>query len=261
MIRLVVECFRRPVSLEAPAGLVSSVDALLPHPPWRSTTRTPERIWTAERSGAGWDIRAGGEWIGSSSDQTEAARLTRGDIELWVAQHAVGRAVVHACVVTTEGAALLVPGPSMAGKTTLALALVEAGADYFSDEFAVLDDAGLVHPYCRRPSVRRHGRSVDHLPIDEFGGSVCGEPVPVRLIADLAFRPGTSGLSIAELPSPQAVLALIANAVAARTQPTLVLDAAAAAVATARAVRGERGEASTAAPALLDLLRAAAAAA
>lgn len=56
---------------------------------------------------------------------------------------------VHAGVVGWQGQALVFPGPSRAGKSTLILELVRAGAQFYSDEFAVLDRQGLVHAYPR----------------------------------------------------------------------------------------------------------------
>jgi hypothetical protein len=50
---------------------------------------------------------------------------------------------------------MVLPGKSFAGKTTLVAALVRAGAEYWSDEYAVLDANGDVHPYagCWRDQV------------------------------------------------------------------------------------------------------------
>jgi hypothetical protein len=56
---------------------------------------------------------------------------------------------VHAGVVGWQGRAVVVPGPSRAGKSTLVLEMVRAGATYLSDEFAALDRSGLVHAYPR----------------------------------------------------------------------------------------------------------------
>ena len=49
---------------------------------------------------------------------------------------------LHAGVVGWGGRALLLPGRSFAGKSTLVEALVRAGAIYYSDEYAVLDLQG-----------------------------------------------------------------------------------------------------------------------
>ena len=41
------------------------------------------------------------------------------------------------------------PGLSFSGNMTLVRAVVEAGAVYYSDEHAMLDEVGRVHPYAR----------------------------------------------------------------------------------------------------------------
>lgn len=242
---------------------------LLPGPVWRPSDADPERLWRAEAFGSGFAVTVDGELLGRWPDDLEAARLVRGDVEIWAAAHAVGCVVIHACVVAHQGVGLLLPGPSMAGKTTMALALVQAGAEYCSDEFALLDDRGSVHPYPRRPSVRRSGAdgpSVRHLDLGELQGRVRHLPVPVGLIADVRYAgPMTAGcgapptpaasLDVEQLAAPLAALALVANAVAARTQPEVVLAAASAVAGRARAVRGTRGEADEAAALLLALLR------
>ena len=59
-----------------------------------------------------------------------------------------------------HGRAILVPGHSFQGKSTLVQAFVAAGALYFSDELALIDGAGQVHPY-PRPMMLRDGTGVE----------------------------------------------------------------------------------------------------
>ncbi len=49
---------------------------------------------------------------------------------------------VHAGVAVAEGKAIVIPAPTFSGKSALVAALVAAGAEYFSDEFAVLRPDG-----------------------------------------------------------------------------------------------------------------------
>src|SRR5882672_7568667 len=67
-------------------------------------------------------------------------------VQLTVAEHAPRRVFVHAGVVGWNGRAILIPGLSHSGKTTLVHQLVRAGATYYSDEYEVVDARELVHP-------------------------------------------------------------------------------------------------------------------
>ena len=64
------------------------------------------------------------------------------DLQITVALQAKNRLFVHAGVVGWRNRAILIPGRSFSGKSTLVEALVRAGASYYSDEFAVLDAKG-----------------------------------------------------------------------------------------------------------------------
>ena len=65
-------------------------------------------------------------------------------VQLNVAEFAPRRVFVHAGVVGWNDRAILIPGISYSGKTTLVDQLIRAGATYYSDEYAVLDVRGRV---------------------------------------------------------------------------------------------------------------------
>ena len=67
---------------------------------------------------------------------------------------------LHAGVIGWRDRAFVFPGPSFAGKSTLIAELVRAGATYYSDEYAVVDEDGRVHPYARALQMRQSGGSV-----------------------------------------------------------------------------------------------------
>jgi hypothetical protein len=81
---------------------------------------------------------------------------------LAVAALAPKRIFVHAGVVAWNGAAIVLPGRSMTGKTTLVAELLRAGASYLSDEYAVLDSAGRVHPF-QKPLAIRADSSIEQV--------------------------------------------------------------------------------------------------
>src|SRR4029077_14911688 len=74
-----------------------------------------------------------------------------------VAEHSPNRVFVHGGAVAWNGKAIIVPGPSFSGKSTLVTELVRRGATYYSDEYAVLDARGRVHPFAAAPSLRPEG--------------------------------------------------------------------------------------------------------
>ena len=70
--------------------------------------------------------------------------------------------LVHAgAVVAPDGTAVLLPGPSGAGKTTLVAGLVRAGFGYLSDEAGAIDPATLcVHAFARPLGLKGEARTL-----------------------------------------------------------------------------------------------------
>ena len=95
--------------------------------------------------------------LARTTDTDEALEALEDHLQLYVAEHAPRRVFVHAGVVGWRGKAVVIPGRTMTGKSTLVKALVEAGATYYSDEYAVLDKRGRVHPYARPLAMRPIG--------------------------------------------------------------------------------------------------------
>ena len=107
-------------------------------------------------------------------------------LRIVVAEHAVGWVFIHAGVVGWKGRAIILPANSFRGKTTLVTALARAGADYYSDEYAVIDEAGLVHPFPRALSIRSTVDGTvkeESISIEDLGGKQGFSPIPVGLVA------------------------------------------------------------------------------
>jgi hypothetical protein len=160
---------------------------------------------------------------------------------------------VHAGVVGWRGRAILVPGRSRSGKTTLVAELVKAGAEYYSDEFAVLDRHGLVHPFPKPLSVRGEGGCDLHAQrrsAEDLGG-VCGhDPLKIGLVVLAEYRRGADWQP-RRLSAGRAVLEMLAHTVPARLRPEDSLVALGRAVEGASVLAGERGEAQELATRLL----------
>jgi hypothetical protein len=162
---------------------------------------------------------------------------------------------VHAGVVGWRGRAILIPGRSFSGKTTLTKALVGAGASFYSDEFAVLDRRGLVHPYPLPLSIRAGNGHPTKTVVEQLGGQHGAEPLAVGLIVVTRYRRRARWRPL-ELSPAQAMLALMDNTVAARREPEYSMPILRETVLQARCIKSNRGEAARLAPTLLDLVRA-----
>jgi hypothetical protein len=186
------------------------------------------------------------------ADLTLVVGMLDSEIRRWVADHATN-VFVHAGAVAHHGRAIVIPGGSFSGKTSLVVELVRAGAEYYSDEYAIIDDRGLVHPYARPLSIRRPGADEDdRRTVESLGGRAGTEPVPVGVIAATVYRSETS-FHPERRSAGQGMLALLAHTSRAGKQPDETLTAVRRAASTALVVEGDRGEAASAARLLMEL--------
>jgi hypothetical protein len=168
----------------------------------------------------------------------------------YIAVHALERIFVHAGVAAYHGRLIVMPGMSFAGKSTLVAALVRAGAIYYSDEYAVLDESGRVHPYAKPLSLRgRTQTQTTHTP-ESLGGRTGEVPTPPSLIVIATYRPGAEWRP-RRLSPADGVLALLSNTLPARERPEESLRAITRAVHGAVVLEGDRGEADALVPLLL----------
>jgi hypothetical protein len=185
---------------------------------------------------------------------TEALERFGEDLQLFVAEMARTRLFVHAGVVGWKGKAIVLPGRSYSGKSTLVAALLRAGATYYSDEYALLDARGRVHPFAKPLSLRQPtGEPPRTYPAETWGKGPGVEPLPVGLVVVTEYQPGKRWRPRPLSPG-QAVLALLAHTVAARRRPAAALARLQRAVAGARLLKGVRGPAEETVDLLLDRL-------
>jgi hypothetical protein len=209
-----------------------------------------------KRSGTvyGLSVRLDGQAVARGLSHPDALDVFESELQLSIARLARPEVFVHAGVVGVGRRAIVVPGRSGSGKTTLVHALVEAGATYYSDEYAVLDASGRVHPYPRRPSVRLRRGGKERHPVPRGHGRT---PLEVGLIVETRYRAGARWAPV-PLSAGECVLALLSNTVPARDRPAEVLAVLARAAVGASGLRGDRGPARQTAEALLASARSAA---
>ncbi len=190
--------------------------------------------------------------LSRTHDMQEALQALETNLRMYVAERARGKLFVHAGVVGWQGKAIVMPGRSFSGKSTLVAALVKAGATYYSDEYALFDAKGHVHPYSVPLSIRTEpdgpGQKVR---METSDARVSKAPLPVGAILVTRYKHGAGWRP--RLVSPgQGVLDLLANTVAARRKPAQALKRLSQVAATAPVYRGARGEADEIARSLLS---------
>jgi len=181
--------------------------------------------------------------LARSKDKELVLKAFESDLQLLVADNARRRVFVHAGVVGWKNQAIVIPGMSMSGKTTLVSKLVQAGARYYSDEYAVIDERGLVHPFPRPLGIRRPKEfETSRVDVSALGGTAGSRPLPVRLVISTSYKEGARWRP-RQLTPGRGVLELLANTVSARSQTKLALATLPKAVRSAEVLKGVRGEA------------------
>ncbi len=186
----------------------------------------------------------------------ELAHLTsrfESEAQMAVAQAARGKVFVHAGVVGWRGRAIVMPGRTFTGKSTLVYELVRAGATYYSDEYAALDVEGRVHPFARPLALRDETKANRKISFAELGGAIGKKPLPVGAILVAKYRKGAKWRPRALTPGLGA-LELLANCVTARSGDPLMLETLSRAARGAAIWKGARGEAREFAAQLLAAL-------
>jgi hypothetical protein len=181
--------------------------------------------------------------LARSTDWDDVWQALESDLNTYVALTAQNWLFVHAGVVGWKGYAIILPGHSFSGKTTLVEKLIRCGASYYSDEFAVLDREGLVHPFARSLSIRAGVNSrPTRIKAKSLGAEVGSKPLPIKFI--IATRYEESGRWRPEpVSAGNGVLILLCHTLAARSRPRVALDILYKAVSRAQVLKSSRGQA------------------
>lgn len=177
-------------------------------------------------------------------------RAAASRIELLVVERLRATTAIHAGVVSFGARAVVLPGRSMAGKSTLVRALVDAGGTYLSDEYALIEYSGRVAAYPRRMTIRtRDGNQR----VDAARAADVDMPsIPIHLVASLIYA--AEGWSVEQATQASAVMDLVSNSLNARHDPEGAMIALTSAVSQATCITGTRGEAIEAAALIRAML-------
>ena len=244
------------VALRCTPALVTAVRRQLS--PWIDRDTGPVHLClrisggSADSGSTGYVVRDHRQILVTAASVEELMAGLQGWLDREVTRRAMHLTPIHAGVVASGGRAILLPAPSGSGKSTLVAALIARGARYYSDELALLDQRGWVHPYPRH-LVIRDGRGMGQPTAPRAFGARSGiAALPVSLILDLRYT-ALGTFHVDRLTGSEAVLLLLANTPHRMSDvvPTAFLKAASG----ARSYRGNRGDAHAAAEAILRLVR------
>jgi hypothetical protein len=184
-------------------------------------------------------------------DRDELFNRLASTVRLVIGERTTERLFVHAGVVGWNGQAILIPGGTFTGKTSLVAELMRAGAVYYSDDCALLDEQGLVHPFAGPLAIREQGTMRQRRrPPGEFGAAVGVEPLPVGVVAFAHYAKGATWRPRALSPA-RALLALLRYTSGVRNRPLRAIEILERAIEAATVLAGARGEAAETALLLL----------
>ncbi len=240
-ITVAAQCFGVPIGVRCRRMDAEAVAAHLPlgYKLISPTENTHLFILATEpHDNALYSIKRGRSRRVSSAQSLGAAlKSLQKEIHLCVAEHTSSHVFVHAGVILWKNHTIVFPGSSYAGKSTLVWAFVQAGAIYYSDEYAVFDEEGYVQPFALPISLRAadgNRRMVTPATV----GSDRRRP---DFILFAQYRAGAVW-SARRMPPASAVMGLIQHSIAIRRHPELVIPVLKQVSLQAQAFVGVRGE-------------------
>ncbi len=185
----------------------------------------------------------------------DALMLLGSQVRLSVAEFAPDHVFLHAGAVAINGKALVIPGNSLSGKTTLTAELVRRGAIYYSDEYAVIDKECRLCPFPKDLSIRPVAGDYKQVEVsvELLGGKQGKDPLPIDTILITEYVPNSRWRPKLLTPG-EGYLEMISHTVPLRHNPEMTLERLSHIVGTARLIKTKRGDAATTAKHMLTLL-------
>jgi hypothetical protein len=187
-------------------------------------------------------LTVGDDVVAATSEPQGLVRALIQVLDEAVVQRVSSLRAVHAGVAAWRGRAILFPGASHAGKSALTREFLRRGATYFSDEYALLDADGYVHPYPRPLLVRDGGDDQHPVLARELNAPIGDAPARLGWIFALAYKP-ESGWNVNAMSQGEAVMALLGNTPHTLVDSPQMVSIFQRAVSDAQCFAGTRGDA------------------
>jgi hypothetical protein len=196
----------------------------LVHPLRSADGKKAGHVFELNRTKSGYNMFLNGEGMASCRGRKKFFKFFDAIVRITVGEHAVDRVFMHAGAVGWRGRAIVLPGQSFQGKSTLTAELVRQGAEYYSDDFAIFDKDGLLHPFPKKIMMRTDdGQYLPYeLTIETLGGTAATEPLPVGLVLLTKYESGQKWKPVI-LSRGQGVLEMIPFVLPLRLAPEFSL--------------------------------------
>ncbi len=199
----------------------------------------------------------GTERLIRSKDLTAVLKTLSSDLHWQVAAHTRSSILVHAGAVAYQGRGVIMPGHSRAGKSTLVAALLRRGATYYSDEAALIDRRGLLHPLGEpiwlEPRGTPAGTPKQPLAPAALGARLGRAACAIQLIAFPEWAPHARR-RVTPLAEPAVLASLLLHTLVGTAHPARTLTFLTRTIKDAMTVHIRYAEADDAAEVLIDLL-------
>jgi hypothetical protein len=218
-------------------------------------TRIEHDFWYLRQKNERDALYRNGTEVFSREPRRTSVEKAASRIRLTVAEFAARHVFIHAGVVAWKNRAVVLPGKSFRGKTALTVALIERGALYYSDEFAILDADGLLHPFPKMLSVRgeiNEYKQIDH-PVEHLGGVAGTEKIEVGMVLISEYKP-SARWNPKTLTAARGMIELISNSVSIRRNPEFTLGVLNRIANRAKFVKSNRGDVSKSADQILNFI-------
>lgn len=216
-------------------------------------TGTPDLDLRIEQAAGEFRLAVGGNAVASASEAKALVCSLIQVLDETVVQRIKTLRAVHAGVVMLDGRVLLFPGSTHAGKSALVAELLRRGATYFSDEYALIDAEGLIHPYPRPLLVRDGNPMQTPLLAEDCNAPVATAPAPLGWIFALRYQP-EDGWNVAAASQSEALMILLKNTPHVLADSPEMIGIFQRAVTAAECFGGTRGEAAEAADKIVEMI-------